>query len=492
MAMQIITFLVVLFVAQVIKAETLISDEFLLRLRVLLRTGSERVAAAARRLPGGPPPGGEINCAPGKYYNDIASDGSTGCMTCPSNTYSIGGSALLCTECPTGMTSLSGSSLESDCTTPAIVCAAGEYYIDIDGSTVCMKCPSNTYSIGGSVSSCTECPSGSTSPSGSSLESACIATEDPSSTPSSSPIASASLESSPSWTPFSTPKETPSQSPTPTPTPSPTPSPGSSLSSTPSPTPAPSASPAIIKLGVKLPAVFNDNGEPVASLSDDAISGFLAAMASSLGIDDASALTFDHLEPVYEEQRLRAASDVDPAKVDNSNLVAILPRVLKSVLVGMTVYFNIAVATALEAFGGSTTSIADSLSSAISTASSSGKLSAALAAQPGLVASLGVTREFLFSSNITVTAAVYIAAGSPSPAPSPSTIPQSILNFTPIPSHEAGAIVGIVFGVLSVVVALGIAGYIAYVKKKKADMEKSVSMDNFAPALHIRSEHVEI
>jgi len=285
---------------------------------------------------------------------------------------------------------------------------------------------------------------------------------------------------------LSTPKATPKSSPSQTQTPSHTPSPGSSLSITPSPTLAPSASPAVLTVGVQLPAgntgVARRQLIDAPSFSEDAISSFLSAMSTSLGLD-LSALSFDHVESVYDGARRAADS---PSISDNSNLITIRPRLLASVLVGYKVFFNIAAAAALKVFGGSTASIANSVLSAISAASASGVLSAALASQPELATALGVTRAFLSSSRIPPVTVSYIAAASPKPSA------NNVASSTTV-SLAAGVIAAIVLAAVTVVLC-GV-GYFSFVKMQKANVteksEKKKNVHDTTSALHIRSTDPE-
>ncbi len=200
------------------------------------------------------------------------------------------------------------------------------------------------------------------------------------------------------------------------------------------------------------------------SLSEDAITIFLTAMSTSLNLE-LSTLSFDHIESIFEDDgtRLRAAAD-------ESTLLSSRPRVLASVLVGYKVFFNIAAAAALAAFSGSSAdTIVNRVSSAVSAASSSGALSAALASQPELAEALGVTRAFLSSSSIVVTAIEFVPAQSSSPSPSPQIITQSAVGDNS-PSLQTGVIAAIVLAAVSVAVCG--AGYLMYVRNKKKEKEK--------------------
>lgn len=81
------------------------------------------------------------------------------CVPCGTDTYSGGGAITECLDCPFGKTSPSGSTSAAAC----VSCPAGQK--NSGGS--CSNCPLNTYSSSG-ASSCTSCPDGQVSPAGSS------------------------------------------------------------------------------------------------------------------------------------------------------------------------------------------------------------------------------------------------------------------------------------------------------------------------------------
>ena len=84
-----------------------------------------------------------LNCPAGQRGVDSE------CTQCPANTFSNGGTITSCTSCGGGTSSTAGG---STCTN--LNCATGEY---VNGNT-CTQCSANTFSNGGSTSSCTNCP----------------------------------------------------------------------------------------------------------------------------------------------------------------------------------------------------------------------------------------------------------------------------------------------------------------------------------------------
>jgi len=102
-----------------------------------------------------------INCAPGEYWN------GTQCFTCGENTVSSGGYLTSCTACQTGfkpnaardtcepIVCPTGQQLVNGVCQP-INCSPGQYW----NGTQCTNCGANTVSVGGYLTSCTECGSG--------------------------------------------------------------------------------------------------------------------------------------------------------------------------------------------------------------------------------------------------------------------------------------------------------------------------------------------
>ena len=130
-----------------------------------------------------------VPCAGGKYLNE-----ATGCQSCEVGTYSAGGTVSQCSNCPSGKTVARGNGgSESDCTWSksgfefihqiwrlgttyqlrrvneklqnhinviiSVPCAGGQY---LNEATGCQSCEVGTYSAGGTVSQCSNCPSGKT------------------------------------------------------------------------------------------------------------------------------------------------------------------------------------------------------------------------------------------------------------------------------------------------------------------------------------------
>ncbi|KAL5246618.1 hypothetical protein ACHWQZ_G018733 [Mnemiopsis leidyi] len=94
-----------------------------------------------------------VPCPAAHYLNQIQ-----GCRQCSQGTYSSGGTTSSCSNCPTGKTVAAGSGTsQSDCYW--IPCGGAQY---LDQSRGCRTCGAGTYSLGGTTSSCTKCPSGKT------------------------------------------------------------------------------------------------------------------------------------------------------------------------------------------------------------------------------------------------------------------------------------------------------------------------------------------
>ena len=114
------------------------------------------------------PGSSRCECPAGKYWN------SGSCFNCSSRYYSSIGMES-CVRCPSGSTSSSGSSRctcpsgkywsEGTCLSTLSTCLPGQYN---HWSGNCYNCTANRYSAGGLTTSCTYCPSGSTSSPGSS------------------------------------------------------------------------------------------------------------------------------------------------------------------------------------------------------------------------------------------------------------------------------------------------------------------------------------
>ena len=93
-----------------------------------------------------------IQCLPGTYFAGTGATSASACQTCPTGTFSTGGSSSCGNFCPTGLT-VSGS---------ACVCSPGNYVPAY--STTCTNCLAGTFSVLGDI--CTNCPAGSWSAAG--------------------------------------------------------------------------------------------------------------------------------------------------------------------------------------------------------------------------------------------------------------------------------------------------------------------------------------
>lgn len=145
------------------------------------------------------PSGGSKLACPAGQYNSLT--GQSSCTACPKNTYSTStgatssstcvscatgtvseAGATACTTCSAGSVASSGSCVQcgtglvpNSSSTACVSCGAGTYK---SGLTSCLSCPIGYYSSGG-VDACTACPSGTTTTgTGSTSSSACVASFD--------------------------------------------------------------------------------------------------------------------------------------------------------------------------------------------------------------------------------------------------------------------------------------------------------------------------
>jgi hypothetical protein len=102
------------------------------------------------------------------------STSSSACTQCVAGTYSTAGT--VCTNCPAGKSSSAGSTSSANC----IDCIAGTYSTGNGGSCLPLTCPVGKYALPGATSNtltdanvCASCSSGFSSPSGSTISSAC-------------------------------------------------------------------------------------------------------------------------------------------------------------------------------------------------------------------------------------------------------------------------------------------------------------------------------
>ncbi len=105
-----------------------------------------------------------VTCNTGKYSGSSASE----CSFCGANTYGDTPGLCSCTACPPGSTSPTGSVGAWNCV--ASGCYAG-YYLNL-GS--CLLCPYGTYKSTYGNQACTKCPDFMISPEGSTQESHCV------------------------------------------------------------------------------------------------------------------------------------------------------------------------------------------------------------------------------------------------------------------------------------------------------------------------------
>ena len=162
-------------------------------------TGSSSLSSCLNCNPGYycPYPSSIQSICPENYYNPTTgSPDYTSCISCPNNTASIAGSTSIsactstvlcsintysstgkepCTNCPSGYTSPIGS---TECTAPvAADCTVGTW--SSTGKVPCSSCQRDTYSSNNGATSCTACPSGTFNPNtGSSSSSDCVQSSD--------------------------------------------------------------------------------------------------------------------------------------------------------------------------------------------------------------------------------------------------------------------------------------------------------------------------
>ena len=135
-----------------------------------------------------------LNCPRDKVFTDIntciclpGSSGVTGetCVPCMAGSYNADGGTVACATCPLNSTSPSNSNTITNCTCnrgysgphggPCTVCAEGKY-TNTQGSESCTDCPEGKFSnVTGAMTfnDCRNCTSDSSSPAGSSNQSAC-------------------------------------------------------------------------------------------------------------------------------------------------------------------------------------------------------------------------------------------------------------------------------------------------------------------------------
>jgi len=108
-----------------------------------------------------------LACPPGTY-SVAGAQGASSCIICPSGSYCPGGSDKK--ACPSDYSCPEGTvNLEDQIAKKPVTCPAGSY---VSGDK-CPTCPADYYCTGGTKTSPTACPTGQTSPAGSTSSSQC-------------------------------------------------------------------------------------------------------------------------------------------------------------------------------------------------------------------------------------------------------------------------------------------------------------------------------